>query len=503
MNVNSEDSPSLAEPSNRATRIERRALREACRVVGSNQPDSSKLERLLELALVACDAERAFVVRGVGRKDGELEPVVEACRLRRADGRERLSRTVARGVLGRTRAFVSIDLRADQRIERGASIRALQLRRVLAAPLPAARPDPRALVLDSRVVSVPETVDDAIETVEAFAGLIGLLGARSGTPAASASVVDTTRQEMVGRSSAMVAALAWARRVSRSNLPVLVQGETGSGKEGIARMIHRDSARGGGPFVAFNCSALAETLVEAELFGSARGAYTGSIRDRRGLFQLAHSGTLMLDEVGDMPTATQAKLLRTLQENRVRPVGGETDVPIDVRIIAATHRDLEHRVAVGRFRSDLFYRLAVVRVDVPPLRDRISDLPQLVESLASRLERETGCGPLRLSGRALAVLRTHDWPGNVRELHAVLAGALLRADGARIEDFHLGRLSGGRSALEGKQQGRLSASLERRMVEAALRNADGSIAGAAREIGWTRQKLYRRVKALGLEVNEA
>jgi DNA-binding NtrC family response regulator len=502
VNGNSEDSPSVVEPSNRTTRIQRTALREACRVVGSTRPDSSKLERLLELALVACDAERAFVVRGAGRTDGEIDPVVEACRLRRADGRDRLSRTVARGVLEHMRAFVSIDLRADQRIERGASVRALQLRRVLAAPLPAAQPGPRALVLDSRVVALPETVDDAIETVEAFAGLIGLVGPRVGVPVPSKPEAGAARGDIVGRSSAMVAALAWARRVARSNLPVLVQGETGSGKEGISRLIHRDSSRHDGPFVAFNCTALAETLVEAELFGSTRGAYTGSTRDRRGLFQMAHSGTLMLDEVGDMPSATQAKLLRTLQENRVRPVGGETEVPIDVRIIAATHRDLEHRVAAGRFRRDLFYRLAVVRVEVPPLRERISDLPQLVESLGPRLERETGCGPLRLSGRALAALRTHDWPGNVRELHAVLARALLRANGARIEDFHLGRLASGRSALPEKQDG-ISTSLERRMIEAALRNADGSIAGAAREIGWTRQKLYRRVKALGLEVSEA
>ena len=502
MNGNSEDSLSAVEPSNRAAQSGRRALREACRVVGADQPDSSKLGRLLDLALVGCDAERAFVVRGAGRADGEIEPIVEACRLRRGDGREQLSRTVARGVLKRMQAFVSIDLRADQRIERGAAVRALQLRRVLAAPLPSVRLDPRALVLDSRVVSSPETVDDAIETVEAFAGLIGLVGLRSDSPDAPAPLDAAARCDIVGRSSTMVATLAWAQRVARSNLPVLVQGETGSGKEGIARLIHGNSPRHQGPFVAFNCTALAETLVEAELFGSARGAYTGSIRDRQGLFRLAHGGTLLLDEVGDMPSTTQAKLLRTLQESRVRPVGGESDVSIDVRIIAATHRDLEHRVETGRFRSDLFYRLAVVRVDVPALRERISDLPLLVDSLASRLERETGRGPLRLSGRALAALRTHDWPGNVRELHAVLARALLRADGAKIEDYHLGQLAGGPTAFAGKQNG-MSASLERRMIEAALRNADGSIAGAAREIGWTRQKLYRRVKALGLEISEA
>jgi transcriptional regulator with GAF, ATPase, and Fis domain len=400
------------------------------------------------------------------------------------------------------RAFVSVDVRADERIARGASVRALQLNRVVAAPLPPNRPGPRALVLDSRFVSVPQASDEAIATVEAFAGLIGLVGGRPHLPDATSPPQATTQCDVVGRSSAMIAALTWARRVARSNLPVLIQGETGSGKEGIARLIHLNSPRRLGPFVAFNCTALAETLVEAELFGSARGAYTGSVGDRRGLFRLAHGGTLLLDEVGDMPAATQAKLLRALQESRVRPVGGEADVAIDVRIVAATHHDLARRVEAGRFRGDLFYRLAVVDVDVPPLRERMCDLPLLVESLAPRLERETGCGPLKLSGRALALLRSHDWPGNVRELHAVLARALLRADGARIEDFHLGRLPAGGSALTGNNGG-MSASLERRMIEAALRTGGGSIAAAAREIGWTRQKLYRRVKALGMKISEA
>lgn len=502
MNGNSEDSPSTVEPSNRAMRSAGRALCEACRVVGASKPDSSKVARLLDLALVACNAERAFVVRGVGRADGEIEPIVEASRVLRTDGRERLSRSLARGVLKRMRSFVSIDLRADERIERGASVQALQLSRVVAAPLPATRPDPRALVLDSRFVSERQTPDDAIETVEAFAGLIGLIGVRTGPRETTASPAGEVRCDVAGRSAAMVATLAWARRVARSNLPVLIHGETGAGKEGIARLIHLNSPRQDGPFVAFNCTALTETLVEAELFGSTRGAYTGSTRDRRGLFQLAHGGTLLLDEVGDMPAATQAKMLRTLQESRVRPVGGETDVAIDVRIVAATHHDLERRVEAGRFRSDLFYRLAVVRVEVPPLRERMSDLPLLVDSLASRLERETDCGPLRLSGRALALLRTHDWPGNVRELHAVLARALLRADGAPIEDFHLGRLPGGGSAFTGKDDG-ISAGLERRMIEAALRTGGGSISAAAREIGWTRQKLYRRGKVLGMKISEA
>jgi DNA-binding NtrC family response regulator len=464
-------------------------------------PDATKLGRLLELALVACDAERAFVVRGGGRDRDRLDPVVDACFVRRADGRERVSRSVARGVLKRARPFVSIDLRTDGRIERGASVRALQLRRVLSAPIPHAGVG-RALVLDSRLAPVPAPPDEVIETVEAFAGLIGLLDPRPAPPEARPVRATDSRCDLVGRSPAMLAALAWARRVARSDLPVLIHGETGAGKEGIARLIHRSSPRASGPFVAFNCTALTETLVEAELFGSARGAYTGSIRDRRGLFQLAHGGTLLLDEVGDMPSPTQAKLLRALQENRIRPVGGEDDLPIDLRIVAATHRELQRCVEAGRFRRDLLYRLAVVNVEVPPLRERLGDIPLLVHSLAPRLARETGYGSVRLTPRALVLLRSHDWPGNVRELHAVLARALLRSEGATIEDHHLQELTRGGRALARKSEG-MPPGLERRMIEAALHDADGSISGAARQIGWTRQKLYRRMKVLGLDFSGA
>jgi len=502
VNRKTEDSPGAAGPSNPRIRFELRALSEACRVASAAGASSVKVGRLLDLALIACDAERAFLIRGAGRAGDDVEPVVEACHVGRADGQERLSRSLALAVLERMRAFVSTDLVSDRRIEQGASIRALEIRRVLSAPLPGTRRDRRVLVLDSRVAAVPSTTDDAVEIVEAFAALLALIDFRTNDPDLTRNHEATSRPEVVGRSAAMVAALTWARRVARSNLPVLVRGETGSGKEGIARLIHRDSPRARGPFVAFNCTALAETLVEAELFGSTRGAYTGAIRDRRGLFQLADGGTLLLDEVGDMPLATQAKLLRALQENKIRPVGGETDVSFDVRIIAATHRNLEHRVQAGRFRSDLFYRLAVVQVEVPPLRERMGDLRQLIDSLTSRLERETGCGPPRLSHQALAVLRAHDWPGNVRELHAVLARAMLRAGGAQIEDFHLGRLTTAPDGPAGKDDG-TSAGLERRMIESALRNADAEIATAAREIGWTRQKLYRRMKALRVNITEA
>jgi DNA-binding NtrC family response regulator len=286
--------------------------------------------------------------------------------------------------------------------------------------------------------------------------------------------------------------LDWVRRVARSDLPVLVCGETGAGKEGVARTVHRESRRRAGPFVAVNCTALSESLLDAELFGAVRGAYTGSERNRPGLFRQAQGGTLLLDEVGDMPPAMQAKLLRALQERRVRPVGGEEELEVDVRVVAATHHDLERDVRTGTFRSDLYYRLAVTVVRVPPLRERPEDLLLLVESLAPRLRAETGHESVRLSPRARRALQSHSWPGNVRELHSVLARALLRAGGGEIRPRHLGPLS---ASTDGNRVDEL---LERRMIDLALRNAEGSITDAARRIGWTRQKLYRRMKALSL-----
>ena len=288
-------------------------------------------------------------------------------------------------------------------------------------------------------------------------------------------------------SAAWRAMTDWVRRVAPTRLPVLVQGESGSGKEQVADMLHLLGPRPAGPFVAFNCAAVTDSLLEAELFGATRGAYTGSDRDRVGLFRRANGGTLFLDEVGDMSTTMQAKLLRVLETGRVLPVGGGLELPLAVRIVAATHRDLEERIGQGLFRPDLYFRLAVLRVDTPALRHRLEDLPALVAELAVRLERDTGRTRLELTPTAWDWLRTHGWPGNVRELYATLARALLRSEDGRIDACHL--------ALPQPEarSGTNEDPLECGMIRAALAAAGGSIAGAASRIGWSRQKLYRRM----------
>jgi transcriptional regulator with PAS, ATPase and Fis domain len=283
----------------------------------------------------------------------------------------------------------------------------------------------------------------------------------------------------------------WVRRIAPTGLPVLVQGESGSGKERVCRALHDLGPRRSGAFVAVNCAALTETLLEAELFGATRGAYTGLDRDTPGLIRQADGGTLFLDEVGDMPPPMQAKLLRVLESGRVRPVGGTSETFVDLRLVAATHRDLRRRIDAHLFRNDLYYRLAVLRVDVPPLRARLDDLPALVADLETRLTRDTGCASVRLASEAWEALRSHPWPGNVRELHATLARALLRSGGGEVHACHL-RLSPTPALPEPAAEGGRESS----MIEGALREACGSIAGAASLIGWTRQKLYRRMQAL-------
>jgi transcriptional regulator with GAF, ATPase, and Fis domain len=362
------------------------------------------------------------------------------------------------------------------------------LRAVFSAPLPAAR-SASTLLLDSRL-------DPALpgqqmhELLESFASLLALAQGESRPASPPSSGDHPSDHDLVGRAAVFIDMLSWVRRVAASELPVLIQGETGSGKEGVARRLHLDSGRAESPFVPVNCTALTETLLDAELFGSMRGSYTGADRDRPGLFRLASSGTLFFDEIGDASSTLQSKLLRAIQERRIRPVGGERETPVDVRILAATNLDLRKRVQEGLFRADLFHRLAILEVRVPPLRERLEDLPLLVERLAPRIERETSCGRFHLAPSALRRLRLHSWPGNVRELHAVLACAALRAEGSEITEEELGAFE--------DWPGAESTFTERAMIQRALEASGGAVAEAARRIGWSRQKLYRRMQSLSI-----
>ena len=310
----------------------------------------------------------------------------------------------------------------------------------------------------------------------------------------------------VGTSPGCLAVKDQARRAARSTAPVLILGETGTGKELLAQAIHAAGPRAGSPFVAVNIAAIPETLLESEFFGVAPGAYTGADRKgRSGKFELAEGGTLFLDEIGDMSPALQAKLLRALQEKEIEPVGSNRLISVDVRIIAATSRRLQDEVDAGRFRADLFYRLNVMTLQVPPLRDRLDDLPVIAESLADSVARRLGEPPRSLAPDALVYLTRHDWPGNVRELANVLERALLMSDADSLEkqDFEriLPGLADGRSTRAGatpKTLEEVHQAAEREAILAAIAAAAGNKAQAARDLGISRASLYEKLSTLGI-----
>jgi DNA-binding NtrC family response regulator len=287
-----------------------------------------------------------------------------------------------------------------------------------------------------------------------------------------------------------------------SNATVLISGETGTGKEIVARAIHDYGHRGGKPFIPVNCAAIPTELMESELFGHVRGAFTGAVSDRKGAFREAERGTLFLDEIGDMDLAMQAKILRALQERVVTPVGGKP-VPVDVRVIAATHRDLKQRVRNGSFREDLFYRLNVVPIHLPALRERIADIVPIAEHFLARAG-----GAKRLAPDAAARLIRHAWPGNVRELKNAIERAAVLMRGDMVNSADVGFIDENLAATEGaidwpdEDLPSATVRLEEMLIRRALARSAGNRAEAARMLGIHRQLLYAKMKRYGLDASE-
>ncbi|MBW3671606.1 MAG: sigma-54 dependent transcriptional regulator [Acidobacteria bacterium] len=284
---------------------------------------------------------------------------------------------------------------------------------------------------------------------------------------------------------------------------VLITGENGSGKEIVARMLHRQSLRADEPFVDVNCAAIPEELIESELFGHRKGAFTGAIEDKKGKFELADDGTLFLDEIGDMSLKTQAKVLRVLQEQQLQRVGGQSIVKVDVRVIAATNKDLRREIEEGGFREDLFFRLNVIPIHVPPLRERGGDVIQLAQHFLHRFASEMGRVPKVLSSHAAADLQSHQWPGNVRELRNLMERLTILVSGSTIE----------RKDLELERQDRLAAVLdtslplkearekfEREYILRKLKDLGGNVSRTAEALGVERSNLYRKLNAYGIQV---
>jgi len=311
--------------------------------------------------------------------------------------------------------------------------------------------------------------------------------------------------DIVGHSESLQQAIAMARKVARHPSTVLITGESGSGKELIAQLIHSAGRRASSAFVAVNCGAIPEQLLESELFGHVRGSFTGAVDDREGLFEEDNGGTLFLDEIGELPVPLQVKLLRALQEGEIRRVGDNAARAVDVRVIAATSRDLEKEVRAGRFRADLFYRVNVVRIQLPALRERREDIPELVRHFIQVINGRLGLSVRGTNAAAMQILMEHAWPGNVRELENVIERAMVLTDGRQIEAEHLPLAM--RTPSESPVADddldlsvkRRTEALERSLIERALRQTSGNRTRAARLLELSHRALLYKIKEYGLE----
>lgn len=344
---------------------------------------------------------------------------------------------------------------------------------------------------------------------------------------ASTTADDEAEATLIGSSPKIAALREQIRKVARSQAPVHIHGESGVGKEVVARLIHRLGPRNGQPFIAVNCGAIPPELVESELFGHKKGAFTGATRDKQGLFLAAQGGTLLLDEIADLPLPVQVKLLRVIQEKTVRAVGSEQETPIDVRLLSATHKTLVQEVSEGHFRDDLYYRINVISLQVPALRERLEDIPALVAELLKRMAAEQGLPEPLLTAAATDRLASHDYPGNVRELENILARASALTDGDRIDESDLlftdapdraqtsamaSTASGSAATVPAASQGAVSlldvvggdlegylANTERAILNEALLAHRWNRTTAAKALGISFRSLRYRLKKLGLE----
>jgi two-component system nitrogen regulation response regulator GlnG len=359
----------------------------------------------------------------------------------------------------------------------------------------------------------PFDVDQAVELVRRAAQA----GSLDAAPSSDRSPIPS----LIGRAASMQEVFRAIGRLSRSSMTVMVTGESGTGKELVASALHRHSPRHRGPFIALNTSAIPSELLESELFGHERGAFTGADSAREGRFEQAHGGTIFLDEIGDMSPALQTRLLRVLAEGEFYRVGGKTPIKVDARVIAATHQDLERRVTDGTFREDLYHRLNVIRIRVPPLRQRPEDVPALLDHYLEEAAAEVGVPTKMLTAEARKALERYDWPGNVRELVNVCRRLTLLAPGEKIEPEDLpGELKPTEPVPGGADSWTVSLSrwaestlamdgpplldsavpeFERVLIRAALARAGGHRQHAARLLGWGRNTLTRKMRSLGME----
>ncbi|WP_437648816.1 sigma 54-interacting transcriptional regulator [Sorangium sp. So ce362] len=506
----------------------------------SSTLDAEEVLRLaMDAAIELTGAERGFVILASrpsspdDRGKARLEVAVARNLDRERVGKSQLkfSHGIAKRVVERGEAVLTVDALADERFHGNASVHALRLRSIVCVPIRAHGAVLGAVYLDNRFQRGKFAEGDA-DLLGAFADQIAvalhngrlmaelrdrtraleeeqrrvaeLMRSQADEIERLSHELERTRAdarrdfpEIAGRSAPMRAVLALCERVAESDVTVTVTGESGTGKELVARAIHAGGPRREGPFVAVSCAALPEALLESELFGHVKGAFTGAVRDHGGLFPSARGGTLFLDELGEMPVGVQAKLLRALQERSIRPVGSDRSLSVaDVRVVCATNRDLREEVARGRFREDLYYRVSVIEIRLPPLRERPDDIPAIAQAIVEKLAARQGRPAFRLSRGALRRLMSYGWPGNVRQLENVLSRACVLAPGPEIGPADLQLPAAAPAPRSRSRADYRGAEAER--IRAALDLARWNVCEVSRSLGIPRTTLYRKLARHGL-----
>jgi transcriptional regulator with GAF, ATPase, and Fis domain len=471
------------------------------RTLGEDRDYGELLTSLLDRTIESLGADRGFVL--VRENEGFRAAVARNFRSEALSQTEaEVSNSIAREVLQTGKAVLVGNALDSERYKHQPSVQRLSLRSVLCAPLLATSEAFALIYLENRDVAQKFTnrqreLLDEICTLSAARLHVALAIESARRKARELESQAGEADGIVTADPAVAAVLQTARQVAQTDLPVLIQGETGTGKELVARAIYRQSSRSSGPFVILNCAVLPASLIESELFGVVKGAFTGADRDRAGLVGTAHRGTLFLDEIGELPLELQPRLLRVLQSGEFNRLGSTRTETADIRVIAATNRDLGREIEMGTFRSDLFFRLATITLNLPPLRERVQDIPLLADHFLRQYSTRFGREPGRLSADLLASLLGYSFPGNVRELEAEMArlAALAPAGAVLMPDALSDRIRG---IQKDSLQPMSIAEMEKRLIVLVLKTTDGNRTHAAEILGISREGLRTKMQRYGL-----
>lgn len=481
------------------------ALLEISQEINSIQEPETLLERILEIALQQLSAERGFILLKEGAEQKLLPKVSRNIDPAKISAVSEISATAVQKVLASQKPLLTFDAQSDESFDATQSVITHQIRSIACVPLLLRGKLLGVIYIDSRQQTARFN-QQSLDFLSAFANQAAIAIENARLMEALRSENELLKgefhriysfKEIIARSKAMEPVLELMGKVLNNTAVVLISGETGTGKELVARAIHHNGRRSKQPFVALNCGAIPENLLESELFGYKKGAFTGAAADKKGLIEIADGGTLFLDEIAELPLALQVKLLRFLQEREVLRLGGSQPTPVDVRIIAASNRNLTEEVEQGRFRKDLYYRLNVIEIRLPPLRERKKDIPLLAHHFLKKFARSLEKDITGFQPEALQKLLDYHWPGNVRELENALERAVVLASQNLIspEDIVLSQVS----AAAGIEAGMTLEQVSRVLLEKTLRSCEGNKTRAAEAMGVSLRWVHYKMKEWGIE----